>query len=250
MKRFLALPTLIAAFSVSCIAQTATTDPLPPKANKMYASSSLDGALFSLPFLTVSNSSAIPRFSYFINSGMNFNRDLSQHFGIYTGIGVKNLGYIEKYTNTTGSGWSNSTIKHRVYAIGVPVGIKIGNLKSKGTYCLLGGGIDIPTNYKEKVFTNGRNNKHKFNEWFSDRVNPVMPYIFAGICINSGFTVKLQYYPGNFMNQNYTSNGQKPYEGYESHIGLLSLSYNVKHKSDGKTKAMFKQIFHHNKKES
>jgi hypothetical protein len=42
-----------------------------------------------------------------------------------------------------------------------------------------------------------------------------MPYAFAGIAINKGFTFKAQYYPNNFLNPDFTTNGIKPYAGYD-----------------------------------
>lgn len=240
MKKLLALTALTFSFVTSSFGQTTPTDPYPKKSSKIYTSSSLDGALFSISTPTYSGVKNVPRFSYFVNSGMYVNKDFSNHFGMYMGIGVKNLGFIEKTTIAT----TSVTIKHRVYAVGVPLGFKIGNLAPKGTFGLLGGGVDFPTNYKEKVFTDGRKNKNKSNEWFSDKVNPILPYVFAGISLKGNFTIRLQYYPGNFMNQEYKDGmGVKIYANRETHIALLSLSFNVKNNSNGKMKESFKKMF-------
>ncbi len=248
MKRFLAITALIASFSQLSTAQTTPTDPLPPRDSKVYTSSSLDGALFSMSTSSYNGITNIPRFSYFINSGMNVNKDFSSHFGMYAGFGVKNLGYIEKGNTTSGV---SITVKRRVYAVGIPLGFKFGNLKPKGTFGLIGGGVDFPTNYKIKTFTDGRKNKTKSNEWFSKEVTPVMPYVFAGISLKGNFTIRFQYYPGNFMNQDYKdANGAKIYSNMESKLALVSLSFNVKNKSDGKMSQTFKAIFHHEKKKA
>lgn len=254
MKKLLALTAIVATLSPLAHAQDVTTTSVTiTKPSRIYASSSLDGAMFSLNTTSQSGIKNIVRFSYFINTGVNFNRDFGNHFGMYVGIGVKNLGYIEKSEGVSTPTLTTvpTTVKHRVYAVGIPVGFKFGNLKPKGTFGLIGGGVDFPTNYKEKIFTDGRKNKTKSNEWFSKQVTPVMPYVFLGVTLKSSFTIKLQYYPGNFMNQDYKDNtGALVYAGYESHIGVVSLSYNVKGKSDGQTRQKFKMMMHSKKSKS
>jgi len=106
-----------------------------------------------------SNTIGILRFSYIINFGFTFNFNLARHFGLYTGIDLKNIGFIEKNS-------SDVTIKRRTYNIGAPIGIKIGNMAAKGSYLFFGGGMDLPLNYKEKYFV-VRNEKSKYNQWFS-----------------------------------------------------------------------------------
>ena len=218
-----------------------------PPVEQFYIGNSFDAGIFStaniqrtVPAITPGggnntytyNATSAVRFTYVINYGVSFNFNLSRHFGIFTGVDLKNIGFIEKNYN------GNETVKRRTYNLGAPLGIKIGNLKRKGMYLFLGGGLDLPINYKEKEFVE-RTNKTKFNEWFSSRTPTVMPYVFAGIKIKNGVTFKLQYYPNNFLNPDYTaSGGIKPYAGYNVHVTMLSLGYDMhfgKHKDMVKT---------------
>ncbi len=200
---------------------------------KFYVGTAMDAGLFSsatiqkpgTPVLNpggagytypTSNTLGTLRFSYLINFGFTFNFNLERHFGIYTGIDIKNIGFIEKSS-------SGVTIKRRTYNIGAPIGIKIGNMAAKGSYLFFGGGIDVPINYKEKYFV-VRNEKSKYNEWFSSATPATMPYLFAGFDVHNMASVKLQYYPGNFLNPNYVTNNNFPSNtGYNVHLMVVSL---------------------------
>ncbi len=213
---------------------------------KLYFSNCFDGALLT----TASHSGPLPlnatrpvtvgtpRFTYFWNTGVHLNYDFNNHIGIFTGLGIKNLGFIEK------SATLDSTVKRRVYTIGLPVGIKLGNMKKK-TYGFIGGGIDLPFNYREKGFIR-RGKKDKFNEWFSDRTAATMPYAFAGISMKPGIYFKVQYYPGNFMNPDYsepavTGTGTpitiKPYAMYDIQILMFSVGFDIRYSNKMKIKA-------------
>jgi len=224
-------------FISNCIfAQTATSDTTNGRPHhhrgEFYIGSSFDAGIFSTATIKTTdaggnptNSIGILRFSYVINAGVSFNYNFSRHFGMYSGIDLKNVGFIENYS-------TGVTVKRRTYNLGAPLGMKFGNLRNKGSYLFLGGGLDVPVNYKEKAFTN-RNNKQKFNEWFSDRTPAVMPYVFVGVKFNAGFTLKCQYYTNNYLNPDFTSGGIKPYAGYDVHLILFCLGYDMhytKHK--------------------
>jgi hypothetical protein len=230
-------------FSICCQAYAQESDIAeridikPRPAKKFYSSNSLDACIFSTSTLQkpgVSKLSTL-RFSYILNFGFNFNYDFNKHFGVFTGIGIKNIGFIDKI--------ADSTIKRRVYTIGVPVGIKFGNLK-KRTYGFIGGGVDLPFNYREKGFIK-RGKKDKFNEWFSDRTELIMPYVFAGISLDPGIAFKIQYYPTNFMNTDYTETSSgvlpvvtRPYAGYNVNLILLSVGFDIRYTKAGTPKAV------------
>jgi len=195
-----------------------------PTIRKFYIGTGADAGIFSTAMIqkpaannTTANSMGILRFSYIINVGLTFNFNLSRHLGVYTGIDLKNIGFIEHENNSL-------TVKRRTYNIGAPVGIKIGNMAAKGSYLFLGAGADLPVNYKEKTFV-VRNQKAKFNEWFSSATPAIMPYVFAGFALKNTVSFKLQYYPNNFLNPDYTRNAVKPYYGYDVHLLLLSLGF-------------------------
>lgn len=204
---------------------------------KLYFSNSFDGALITTAIhsgafplsLTMPTSVNTPRFSYFWNTGFNLNYDFSDHIGLFTGLGLKNIGFITKVKPL------DSTIKRRVYALGLPVGIRVGNLRKK-TYGFIGGGVDLPFNYKEKGFVR-RGNKDKFNEWFSDRTAAYMPYAFAGVSFKPGIYFKVQYYPANFMNPDYTTTTNvsgttvvtKPYAVYDIQLLMFSIGIDIRY---------------------
>lgn len=191
-----------------------------------YLSNSFDGAIFSTAVFEKPGHRrglSMLRFSL-LNIGYNFNYDFDDRFGIFTGIGIKNIGFIEKN--------GDSTIKRRVYTIGAPLGFKLGNLRKKN-YGFIGGGVDFPLNYREKGFVK-RGDKQKFNEWFSDRVPDYMPYLFVGFAYNGGSTLKVQYYPSNFMNTEYTEVHDgiytKPYNGYRVNLLYITLGIDIHYK--------------------
>lgn len=192
---------------------------------KWYVTNAMDGAIFSTSILDKPGKDrylSTLRFSYFFNVGLHFNYNYDEHFGIYTGVGIRNIGLIEKNGDTT--------IKRRVYTLNVPVGFKIGNLGKKN-YLILGGGIDVPFNYREKRYTE-RRDKEIFNEWFTDRTPSVMPYLQLGAMFNPGIALNVQFFPNNFFNTDYTEtvNGTvvKPYKGYDARLLHLTLGINIK----------------------
>jgi len=222
-----------ACITLNLFAQPGDSAPEPPASktqplHRLYWSNSMDAAIFSTSLMQRTGQSqrlTTLRFSYIVNFGFNLNFDFNRHFGLFTGAGVKNIGFIEKF--------ADSTVKRRVYTLGVPLGVRIGDL-SRRNFLFLGGGVDVPFNYREKGFVD-RGDKEKFNEWFSERTPSFLPYLFAGVSASPGITFKLQYYPGNLLNRDYTTTVQfaggqtstyRPYAVYE-HTNLLMLSIGV-----------------------
>lgn len=196
------------------------------KRKKFYVGNGLDFAMLSTTTFSkpgVTEKLTNPRLTAVVNLGFTFNFDLEKKLGIYTGIGIRNLGFVEKI--------KDSTIKRRVYALSIPIGIKIGDIRNRN-FLFVGGGVDIPFNYREKGFVK-RSSKQKFNEWFSERTTTVLPYVFIGYSFDPGITLKFQYYPGNFMNTSYTeshfltSPGYKTYAGYNVHFYVISLGFDI-----------------------
>lgn len=219
---FLVFP-LFSAFSVSAKMPTADTAGMrkaAPPLQRFYIGGIMDGAIFSTASGTSPDNTKIStvRFTYGFNIGATFNWNLGRHFGVYTGLDLKNIGFIEKE--------SDVTTKRRTYNLGVPVGIKIGNMSPKRMYVFFGGGADAPINYKEKTFT-VRNEKTKYNEWFSKATPAIMPYVFAGIGLPHGMTLKAQYYPNNYLNPDYVYKGAKVNTGYDVQLMLFSLGFYI-----------------------
>lgn len=193
---------------------------------RLYLSNAIEGGIFSVASLSnaadgKSDGLTTLRFSYVVNTGTLVNYNISESVGLFLGAEIKNIGYIEK------SG--DYTIKRRTYTIGAPVGLKIGDMTQRGAYFFAGGGFDAPFNYREKKFI-ARNNKAKFNEWFIDHTPAILPYAFIGYKFTNQLQLKFQYYPGNFLNQDYTDKAQlKPYQNTTVHLMYLSVGYHIRY---------------------
>lgn len=206
----------------TCIWTAATAqDETVQKTPVAYMSTNMDGHILSSSFFSKNGGDAqmtTPRYTMFFHFGLNLNFDLGEHVGVFTGMNIKNIGFIEKI--------ADSTIKRRTYTIGIPLGLKIGNIK-QNNYFMLGGGVDFPFNYREKGFVR-RGDKTKFNEWFSTRTPAVLPYVFVGARVKPGLSLKLQYYPGNFLNPDFIdAAGLQPYKGYEVNLIMATMGIEI-----------------------
>ena len=86
---------------------------------------------------------AIMRFSPVVNIQNWLNYDKSEKLGFFTGLSVRNVGFIYDVDETTRK-------KYRTYNVGIPVGVKFGNLSDK--FLFFGYELEIPIAYKEKTF--------------------------------------------------------------------------------------------------
>ncbi len=209
---------------------------LPARAQKMgnpsqkcYLSTGAEGYILSTTLQQKQGEGinlSTPRFTGFVNIGLNVNYDFTKRLGLYAGLSIKNIGFIEKFNNP------DSTVKRRVYTFGIPVALKLGDVKY-GSYLLIGGGVDFPFNYREKGFVK-RSDKVKFNEWFSDRTPRVMPYVFIGVHLRPLLAIKLQYYPLNFMNPNYAyvdgAGFHAPYSNYDVKLLMLTAGFDISYR--------------------
>ena len=134
----------------------------------------------------------IVRFSAFFHFQEQMHYDFGNSMGIFTGIGLRNIGFINQLGDSL-------RLKQRVYSLGIPLALKIGNLKS-GNFIVLGGEAELFFNYKQKTFLNGRQNKiDKFNEWFSSRTNLFNPSAFVEFHFNKNKYFRLKYYLNDFL---------------------------------------------------
>ena len=172
-----------------------------------------------------SESGNIMRWAPVFNLQAMFNYDIGKNFGLFTGIAVRNVGYIyDNYTLNENEQEITVKKKFRTYNLGVPIGLKLGNIKKMFFY----GGyeFEMPFHYKEKTFRDEK--KEKFSAWFSNRVEQFQHGFIVGIQFPYGANIKFKYYVSSFHNQNYTeTNGSKPYEGLNSNIFYFSLNYNL-----------------------
>jgi len=165
----------------------------------------------------------ITRFSPVINIQSQIHYDKSDNLGFFTGLSVRNVGFI----------WNDPVqpaTKHkaRAYTIGLPVGIKIGNMT--GMHLFGGYEIELPFNYKEKLFVNEEKSKEVY--WFSNRIPTLYQTVFAGIQTPYGAQIKFKYYLTNFFNKGYTANDgnggtYQPYAGFDANVFYISLSFQI-----------------------
>ena len=169
-----------------------------------------------------SKDGSIMRFSPVFNIQNWVNFDKSEKLGFFSGLSLRNVGFIYDVNDTTRK-------KYRTYNIGIPVGIKFGNLSDK--FLFFGYELEIPLNYKEKTFID-EDKEDKDNIWFTSRVPTINHSLMAGIQLPHGATIKFKYYLTNFFNKDFkASDGQggtyKPYENTNVNIFYFSLSFGL-----------------------
>ena len=136
---------------------------------------------------------SILRFAPVANYTLQAHKDFFKSFGIYTGIGVKNVGFITRNNST------DITVKSRAYCISVPVGLKFGNLKDE-KYLFIAGEFLTQLDYKEKVFTDGDKSKRK--SFYNNDVNLFNYSGSIGLSFK-GFIIGADYTFGNFFSDKY-----------------------------------------------
>jgi hypothetical protein len=177
---------------------------------------------YMAPSGTTYDKGNIMRWSPVLNGQFMFNYDPTKVLGLFTGFTVRNVGFIYSVPE------SSFKYKYRTYNLGVPIGLKIGSLKS---FFIYGGyEIEFAFNYKEKLFEN-ESKSEKDVYWFTDRVTQFPQSFFVGIDLPYGFNVKFKYYITNFHNQDYTTmiEGEtiKPYEDLKSNVFYVSLNFGL-----------------------
>ena len=162
------------------------------------------------------------RFSPVINVQVMLNKDISENFGLFTGLALRNVGYItQDYIDPSDS--LNYKKKFRSYNLGVPLGFKVGNLSR--TFFYGGYEFELAMAYKEKTYVNG-DKTNKITGWFSDREELFQHGFLVGVQFRYGANLKFKYYLSEFNNRDYTNNaGIKPYGGLKTNIFYISLNF-------------------------
>jgi hypothetical protein len=192
--------------------------------------------------------SSTMRWAPVFNIQSMLNLDMSPKFGLFTGLALRNVGYIYGDYKTTTTPVATFKKKFRSYNIALPVGIKVGNLAKSFFYA--GYEIELPVVYKEKTFDGG-DKIDKITGWFSNRQELFQHGVMAGFQFPKGVGVKFKYYLSEFHNQQFMDGaGNKPYAGLKANIFYFSLTtflfkdlkYDANwtlNKSDNKTWARF-----------
>ena len=181
------------------------------------------------------------RFTLFFHLQTQVNFDFSDNIGLYTGFAIRNVGLImEDYYQNVGYDVDqtdpnynkNTKIKHRSYAMGFPIAIKLGSFDDN---FFAYGGLEYEWmfHYKQKKFIDGE--KYKFTQWNSDRVNTWIPSWFVGLQFPGGINLKFKYYMNDFLNKDFTGQDfgvDVDYSQFESSgIWYISLSSMIKWRS-------------------
>lgn len=167
----------------------------------------------------------IMRWSPVFNFTGHLNYDLSKNLGFDLGLGIRNVGFIAKFPNTA----NDTKRKYRTYNLGLPIGIKVGNLNQKHPFFLFGGyEVEMPFSYKEKHFVNG-DKTDKITGWFSNRTDRFTQSVYAGVQFPQGFSLKFKYYLNNFFNEDYQEFvdgvATLPYAGLDVHVFYFSINW-------------------------
>lgn len=166
------------------------------------------------------------RFTPFFNFGHYWNFDFGDHFGFYTGSGIKNIGLItdERLPDLVGSDQLvDYKIVRRLYTAGIPLAFKVGSFKEH-LYFFAGGEYEFAIHYKEKYWseTHSRSgSKTKSYDWFGKQTPLTMPSIFAGVQLPGGFNIKFKYYLQDFLDNDY-SKGRNNEPGQPYNISDLT----------------------------
>lgn len=184
--------------------------------------------IFSLGQVETDSTDITPilRWSPFFSLEEQFHFDFSKLFGIYTGLGIRNVGLISHInatfvTDTFGNtSTSEVTVKERSYSLGLPLAIKLGNLED-GTYFSIGAEAEIMFAWKRKIMDG--NNKVKTDAWFDDHVNIFNPSIFTEVHFGKATYVRFKYYLLDFLNyQGITLTNQNYQQTYIADYGPVS----------------------------
>ncbi|NOX47101.1 MAG: outer membrane beta-barrel protein [Chlorobi bacterium] len=167
----------------------------------------------------------VMRWSPVFNGQVMYNMDVSDNFGIFTGLAIRNVGFIyNNYKILEDNPIITVKKKFRTYNVGLPIGFKLGNMKK--TFLYAGYDLEFPFHYKEKTFRDEK--KDKFSAWFSNRVEQFQHGFIVGIQFPYGANLKFKYYLSNFLNMGYTeSDGTKPYDGLKANVFYVSLNFNL-----------------------
>lgn len=157
----------------------------------------------------------VMRWSPVFNGQVQYHYDFSEKAGIYTGLGIRNVGLISRikynYTDLNGNTLQKDTrIKERAYGLGLPVALKVGNMN--GVSIAAGGEAELMFAYKRKVMED--NNKLKKTEWFSDNVNLFNPSVYGELKFKTSY-IRFKYYLLDFLD----------YQGVQMLDGTIIADY-------------------------
>jgi len=171
------------------------------------------------------------RWSPVFNLAVHANYDFSKNVGFNVGLGIRNVGFIQKFDPVEGSNIDKT--KHRTYNLGVPVGFKFGRLEqNKPFFAFVGFELELAMQYKQKEF-DGNDKENKTTGWFSDRTEIFQQSAFVGLQLPGGLAVKFKYYLTDFFNSDFKETQEiggenvivKPYANFNANVFYFSLEF-------------------------
>jgi hypothetical protein len=145
----------------------------------------------------------VVRWSPVFNFQGQYHYDFSSSVGIYTGLGIRNVGLISRidFVDSSDVGATpiqkEARVKERSYSLGLPLALKLGDVDD-GTHFTIGAEAELMFVYKRKIFVD--DGKFKTYEWFSDNVNLFNPSAFAEVNFKYGVYIRFKYYLMDFLN--------------------------------------------------
>jgi hypothetical protein len=199
--------------------------------NKWYG---MSGAQLIFSFGNVNEGSAplpnVLRFTCFFHIQRQFHYDFGKAFGMYTGLSLINVGFINKLGDPY-----DATLKQRSYSLGIPLGFKLGNMP-KGDYLAVGAEGECMFAYKQKILYDGNKTVFNDNLFSSQYVNLFNPSAFVELRLHSGAYIRFKYYLLNFLvnrTETFTLPGTGIMETYtpeKSALYYISVGYLFKKK--------------------
>lgn len=185
---------------------------------------------FQLQYPGASMEGSSMRFTLFFHIGEYLHYDFNNTVGLFTGLGIRNVGMItqEVLPQTVAlSGqdvaYTNYNIVRRQYFLGLPLAFKIGDF-GKNFYLFAGGEYELGFVYKQKYWSDTFNrdgDKTKYDDWFGSETPLFIPSVFAGMQFPGGVNVRFKYYLDDFLDNTYTKNANSQ-DGGDFNVGDLS----------------------------
>jgi hypothetical protein len=179
--------------------------------------------IFSFPNgeINGADASGPVRFAPVFNLQTYLHVDRGEKFGFLSGLALRNVGFI--YDDPV---IPQTRYKVRSYNIGIPLGIKVGNMT--GTYVFAAYEFEFPIHYKRKTFVDEEKQDNKVTTWFSSQLPTVYQGVMVGVQVAQGAQLKFKYYLTDFYKKSYTdASSTQPWADFDASTMYVSLSMQI-----------------------
>lgn len=151
------------------------------------------------------------RWTVFFHFGQYLHYDVNDKFGLFSGLGVRNVGMItdealpQTVSESGETPYEDYKIIRRQYLLGIPLAVKFGSF-DKHFYFYGGAEYELAFAFKEKYWTGSFNrddSKTKTTKWFANQTPTFIPSLFAGVQLPGGVNLKFRYYLTDFLDPDY-----------------------------------------------